>query len=114
MTKRASNILILLVSTLASLIAAELLLRVMPDSKSLAVGTTRTTRAQWYGWAMEANAKMPFVNPDTGVRTFFTTNSQGWKDVEHALAKPPGAFRILVLGDSYTYGMVPKEELYTR
>src|SRR5690606_26268885 len=42
------------------------------------------------------------------------TNPGGWKDVEHALAKPPGAKRVLVLGDSVTWGVVPLENLYTR
>jgi hypothetical protein len=29
-----------------------------------------------------------------------TTNSVGLRDVEHALSKPPGTYRIVVLGDS--------------
>jgi hypothetical protein len=31
-------------------------------------------------------------------------NSAGWRDIEHTLAKPPGTYRILGLGDSYLFG----------
>lgn len=114
MQNRKHNFLLLTVATIISLLLAELVLRAIPFRKSFTIGTTRTTKAKLYGWAMEPNSTMPFVNPDTRKRTFFFTNSQGWKDVEHKFEKPAGTFRILVLGDSYTYGMVPLEELYTR
>ncbi len=34
-------------------------------------------------------------------RVYVTTNSAGWRDCEHTAQKPPGTFRIAVLGDSF-------------
>jgi lysophospholipase L1-like esterase len=42
-------------------------------------------------------------------------NANGWRDVEHTLAKPPGRFRIGVIGDSVTFGTgVAIEDAYFR
>jgi lysophospholipase L1-like esterase len=34
-----------------------------------------------------------------------STNSKGWRDVEHSYDKPNGVRRVLALGDSYTFGV---------
>jgi lysophospholipase L1-like esterase len=42
-------------------------------------------------------------------------NQEGLRDVEHRYAKPPGVFRILVLGDSFVEAMhVPLERTFPR
>lgn len=45
----------------------------------------------------------------------FRTNALGFNDREHALAKPHGTFRVLLLGDSFVEGMqVPPEHHLAR
>jgi len=42
-------------------------------------------------------------------------NRAGWRDRERAVGKPAGVFRVVVLGDSFTWGHgVGDEEIYTR
>jgi len=101
-------------SSFISLILLELILQQIAPPVIMWVGTAKTAKAALYGWALPANAQLRFTNPDIAEVSVVRTNSQGWKDVEHRIEKPPGVFRILFLGDSNTYGIVPLEYLYTR
>lgn len=42
----------------------------------------------------------------------FTLNSKGFKDVEFEQVKEPGVYRILALGDSFAFGVVPYQQNY--
>ncbi|MFO1125201.1 MAG: SGNH/GDSL hydrolase family protein [Methylocystis sp.] len=42
----------------------------------------------------------------------FTTNSHGFNDIEHDKEKSPGNYRILSVGDSFVFGVVPYEFNY--
>lgn len=40
-----------------------------------------------------------------GVTRPASSNSRGWRDVEHALEKPAGRRRLVAIGDSFTFGV---------
>lgn len=42
----------------------------------------------------------------------FPLNSKGYKDLEFQIAKTPGTYRMIGLGDSFAFGVVPYEENY--
>ncbi len=67
-----------------------------------------------YGWKWPANVTEYTRNPDGGDHIAYRYNSHGWCDVEHSRKKPEGVVRILVIGDSFTQGVVKFEKLYTR
>ena len=51
------------------------------------------------GWRLEPNIHITVQNIEFTIP--LETNSRGWRDVEHTFEKPPGTFRIVVLGDSF-------------
>ncbi len=42
----------------------------------------------------------------------FTLNSRGFKDREYPLEKPDGSYRIIAIGDSFNFGIVPHQYNY--
>jgi len=63
-----------------------------------------------------------FIFPDTEYKRYlgrpgaleydFKLNSLGFKDTEFKREKPPGGYRILALGDSFAWGVVPYPDNY--
>ncbi len=51
------------------------------------------------GWSQVPGAKYDYVFQGKRLRVEF--NSQGFRDVEHSLEKPPGTKRIVLVGDSF-------------
>ena len=61
-----------------------------------------------YGWKNIPGWQATTINQPLSI------NSKGLRDREYPYLKPPGTKRILVLGDSYTWGYgVTNEEIYT-
>src|SRR5262245_27747462 len=53
-----------------------------------------------YGWRFAPKAEY-WNRPAEGGRSSGFINSYGWRDVEWSLKKPPGVYRVAVVGDSY-------------
>lgn len=67
-----------------------------------------------YGWALKPNTAYAIYNPDTNQPIRYRTNAHGWKDVAHTYTKPPGVFRLVIVGDSNTWGVVEPGQEYHR
>ena len=70
------------------------------------------TPDQDLGWALRPGAE-GIVHAENPAGVFVRINSDGMRDSEHALAKPPHTLRIAVLGNSYTEAFpVPQDQAY--
>lgn len=54
------------------------------------------------GWKLIPNARKLYRKETQPY--FVAINSKGWRDVEHSYEKPPGVYRIVVIGDSFVFG----------
>ena len=89
------NLLLLIVSLIFVLLLGEFTVRVALG------GITSTANMQtWFGKRWQ--------------RDYVTLNELGYREREFELEKPPGVYRIAVVGDSFAYGQgLPVEERFS-
>jgi len=93
---------------LALLGALELLLRALDSAGLVPLPRPPTVRDAWAadGWTVDRHLNWRLIPEHVSVRggAECLTNSRGLREEELPLAKPPGTYRILVLGDSTVLG----------
>ncbi len=104
MRRLTGNLVVLVLGIALSLLLAEVGLRLAGFHPSFVV-PDRTIGSRW-----RANAPYRWT---VGGFSEGRINSDGWRDREYAMQKPPGTTRILFCGDSYVAGMeVPLDSTF--
>jgi lysophospholipase L1-like esterase len=79
------------------------------------IGHLNAANALAYGWGYNPRELMRILDPDTGDVFTSPLNNHGWRDKDRTYDNKSNSFRIVVIGDSITYGiLVPDEKVYTR
>ena len=116
------NIFLLAIAIAIALILLEITLRILPVKSDYVLEEQKAMRREnefvFYefdrtlGWKNKPLSEGPFTMPDS--TTYVKINSKGLRDSEYDYEKPSGVKRILVLGDSFTWGYgVEKDEIFT-
>lgn len=79
------------------------------------IGHLKSENSEKYGWGFNPGEIINILDPDTGDTYSARANNRGWRDRDRTWENPNNSFRILILGDSVTFGaIVPAEKVYTR
>jgi lysophospholipase L1-like esterase len=95
---------VLAVSTAVCLLAMEAVLRFVFPIQVVTIGLQDAPKADRYGWALNPHQLIRILDPDSGAVYTDYANSEGWRDRERTIQRRPDTLRILVIGDSVTYG----------
>lgn len=113
--RRIVNLSLAAAATAVALVAIELVLRTWYPAPLITIGRTLPDNARLYGWGYDPRERIIVRDPDSGRVHVDFANNHGWRDRDRSFENPDGAFRILVLGDSNTFGaIVPAAAVYTR
>ena len=95
------------------LLATEGAVRLLGIAPQLQLQYPRMVPDPYLPFRPPANATYVTREPSGDFELRVRTNSAGFRDTEHAIPKPPGVFRIVALGDSFTFGTGARfEETY--
>jgi len=115
MRKILGNVTLVLVTIAVMTVFCEIAFRLFMPISVTNVGYVDRPNGEKYGWGFGPNELVRIEKPDTGDVIYDRVNSEGWRDEERDIAKPDGTFRILVMGDSMTFGyIVAKDEVFTK
>jgi len=93
----------------------ELLLKLFFPFTFATIGHVRSKNSTLYGWGYNPHEIIKIRDPDTGEVYSNPANNHGWRDKDRTFDNHEKSYRILVLGDSFTFGAtVPAEKTYTR
>ncbi|MBN1165248.1 MAG: SGNH/GDSL hydrolase family protein [Candidatus Krumholzibacteriota bacterium] len=97
------------------LVLIEAVLKICAPFNIPVIGHQDSANADRYGWGYSPHEQITLLDPDTGRRFASPANNHGWRDRDRQYANLKQAYRILVLGDSNTFGaVVPADKMYTR
>jgi len=91
-------------------VVAEIGLRIFLPAQVVTIGRAMSENGLRYGWGFDSNESIIVSDPDTGELFVDQANSRGWRDREHKFENENNAFRIVVLGDSITFGAIVDQE----
>jgi lysophospholipase L1-like esterase len=116
----AKRLTLLVASLTVGLLAGEAVVRMFYEPAPAEMDDFRLSKSPYY----KADAELPWVPRNNVVgrhdrqglfSSSFSTNSRGLRDGEHQIQKPAGTERVVVLGDSFTWGWgVNDGEVYPR
>jgi len=79
------------------------------------IGHLNAAHSLAYGWGYNPHELTRTLNPDTGEVFISQLNNNGWRDKDRSYENRDHSFRIIVIGDSVTFGaIVPEDKTYTR
>jgi len=112
---RVSPLLLTAVAIIAFTILTEGMLGVFFPMPLMTIGNRTSDNARLYGWGFAPYERLYNSDPDTGAIYTDIANGRGWRDVDHQMVAEPSTRRILILGDSNTFGAnVVREQTYPR
>ncbi len=118
-SKILKNLSLMIISVIVTLSILEVIMRIFyyipsPTMDEFDLKTSNYYQKDDVLWWVPRNNIHGVHNKHGSFETTFNTNSSGIRDKEYSLNKPKGIQRIVVIGDSYTWGFgVNDSEIYT-